>query len=156
MSIVVKNKKVKEEIKDEEGNVIGILEFDPNDTRIMSKLTKIATEANDAIKKIKQMGELPSLSKELKTIEDFEKAEEDMKKVSEAFELENQIVENLFNGLYEIFGKEAIDAITFNTKNVELLSPLIDYITPYIAEARKAKVNKYMPKKSDIDLDVMN
>ena len=57
-------------------------------------------------------------------------------------------MDNVLNDLSEIFGKEAIEIFTGGTKDVMSVMPLIEYILPYVKEARETKMNKYLSKKS--------
>ena len=61
MALIVKNNFVREEIKDEDGNALGEIKFNPNDSRIMSKLTKIVNELGDSLNKLKSMGDMPKI-----------------------------------------------------------------------------------------------
>lgn len=149
MALIVKNNFVREEIKDEDGNVLGEIKFNPNDSRIMSKLTKIVNELGDSLNKLKSMGDMPKIPTEnLETIEDFEKISESFKTIEHGFDIEEKAVDCVLNNLSEVFGEETINIFTGGTKDVLSVMPLIEYILPYVKEARKTKMNKYLNKKS--------
>ena len=143
MALIVKNNFVREEIKDEDGNVLGEIKFNPNDSRIMSKLTKIVNELGDSLNKLKSMGDMPKIP-----TENFEKISESFKTIEQGFDIEEKAVDCVLNNLSEVFGEETINIFTGGTKDVLSVMPLIEYILPYVKEARKTKMNKYLNKKS--------
>lgn len=153
MALIIENKIVKEDILDKNGNKLGEIKFDPNDSTIMSKLSKITKNLSEAIKKINEVGrinDIPNIT--LEKLEDFESVETNLNKVNEIYTTEYEVVESVINDLTEVFGKETMDIITGGSKNINTLSPLIDFIMPYIQEARGKKVNKYMPKSDDVEV----
>lgn len=153
MALTIKNSFIKEDILDENGNKLGEIKFNPNDSRIMSKLTKIVNELGDSLDKLKSMGEIPKISNEdLQTIEDFEKVSETFKLMEQGFDIEEKAVDSVLDNLAEVFGKETINIFTGGTKDVLSVMPLIEYILPYVKDARKNKINKYIDKKAS---DVM-
>lgn len=148
MALKVKQNFVIEDITDENGNKLGQIKFNPNDSRIMARLTRIVKDCSGYIEELKELGDFQELSnKKLETIEDFEKVSESFEKLNKGFETEEKAVDNIIDNLSEIFGKDTINIFTCGTKDVEMLMPLIEYILPYIKEARSKKVNEYMPKK---------
>lgn len=157
MSLIVKNRFIKEDIIDEQGNKIGELKFNPNDSRIMNKLVKIMNDAIIATDKLKKIGELPNLAnKKLETIEDFELAQSDIKKMCEGFSIETDLIDGIFNNLYEIFGKETIDIFTCGTQDIELVMPILEFVMPYVKQARQKNVDKYIkPTTRSAGLDVL-
>lgn len=149
MALTIKNSFIKEDILDENGNKLGEIKFNPNDSRIMSKLTKIVNELGDSLDKLKSMGEIPKISNEdLQTIEDFEKVSETFKLMEQGFDIEEKAVDSVLDNLAEVFGKETINIFTGGTKDVLSVMPLIEYILPYVKDARKNKINKYIDKKT--------
>jgi len=152
MSLIVKQKFVCEDIIDENGNKLGEIRFNPSDSRIIGKLTKIVKDLTEGMETLKNMGDMPELTnKNLEKLEDFEKYEEDITKLCDGMQIEADVINGVFEDLYEIFGKETIDIITLGTQDVELLNPLLDFILPYIGEARQQKVDKYLPK-TDVEV----
>lgn len=155
MALTIKQNIVKEDLVDENGNKLGELKFNPNDTRIMQKLTKIVNDLTDKMKNLKKM-DIPSIksikNNKLEEIEDFEKLEEDFSKLNEAFDLEEQAIDNTIKELSDIFGEDTINVFTSGTKDIETLTPLLDFVMPYVKKAREGKVKKYTIKKEDADV----
>ena len=149
MSLVVNKSLVIEEIKNEKGEVIGEVKFNPNDTRIMSRLSKIVNDLTDTIKKIRNVGEF-NLNKKLETIEDFENASEEFKKVYEAFRLQEEANVRAIEDLEDIFGKDTIELFTNNTKDITTLLPLLEFITPYIKKSSEKRIEKYVNKNKGV------
>ena len=152
MALIVKQNIIKEDLLDENGNKLGELKFNPNDARIMSKLTKIVNELGDILTKIKSMDKIQPIQKNIENIEDYEEISETFKLISNGFTLEEDAVDSVLNNLSEVFGKETIDIFTYGTKDVLSVMPLIDFILPYVKKARESKINKYISKKTN---DVM-
>lgn len=152
MAIKIKNSFVEENIEDEKGNILGILRFNPNDTRIVSRLTKCAENAEKALKELKKIGNISDLSSvNIESIEDAEKISDDISKMNQALEIEEKIITNTLSELEEIFGKETVDLFTQGTKDIESIMPILDFAMPYVKKARQNKVNKYNAKnKSNV------
>ncbi|MGM9879426.1 MAG: hypothetical protein ACI31R_05345 [Bacilli bacterium] len=155
MALTIKQNIVKEDLIDDNGNKLGELKFNPNDTRIMQKLTKIVNDLTDKMKNLKKM-DIPSVESvkenKLEKIDDFEKLGEDFSKLNDAFDLEEQAVDNVIKELSEIFGEDTINIFTGGTKDIESLNPLLDFVMPYVKKAREGKVKKYTIKKEDADV----
>lgn len=150
MALIIKSKFVKEEILDENRNKIGELRFNPNDSRIMKKMSTLVKEFSTAIKEINKLDKIKKPELELKTLEDFENATEYFEAFDKATDLEIEVVDKLINELSEIFGKETIDLFTQGTKDVESLLPVLNFIEPYVKENRQSKVEKYLDNKDDV------
>lgn len=145
MNIIVNKKFIKEDILDENGNKLGEIKFNPSDNRIMAKITNIFNTCTNALKKLESKGEIPNLQNtKLETIEDFENVKDDIQKVCDVIEIESDTISSVFKNLYEVFGKDTIDIFTGGTEDIDLLPPLLEFIAPYVREARKQKVNKYI------------
>lgn len=155
MALTIKQNIVKEDLVDENGNKLGELKFNPNDTRIMQKLTKIVNDLTDKMKNLKKM-DIPSVESvkenKLEKIDDFEKLGEDFSKLNEAFNLEEKAIDNVIKELSEIFGEDTINIFTGSTKDIESLNPLLDFVMPYVKKAREGKVKKYTIKKENDDV----
>ena len=155
MALTIKQNIVKEDLVDENGNKLGELKFNPNDTRIMQKLTKIVNDLTDNMKNLKKM-DIPSVESvkenKLEKIDDFEKLGEDFSKLNEAFNLEEKAIDNVIKELSEIFGEDTINIFTGSTKDIESLNPLLDFVMPYVKKAREGKVKKYTIKKENDDV----
>ncbi len=158
MKIIVKNKLIKEDIFDEDGNKIGELVFNPNDNRIMNKLYKIVQDAQLALKKLDKLGKMPDVEKlknsTLTSIEDFEKVSDDIDLLCKGGQIETDTIEGIFQDLYEIFGKDTINAVTQGTQDLEMIEPIMEFVKPYIEQSRKEKMQKYL-KKSNTEIDVL-
>lgn len=150
MAIKIKNNFVAENIENEKGEKIGEIRFNPNDSRIISKLSEIMNDLEEVIKQMNQIGEIPEISeKQLDSIEDFEKASEGFEKIHKAISIETEAIKNSIDRLSEVFGKETVELFTDGTYDVMSLLPLIEFITPYVKKARQQKVNKYTKKQND-------
>jgi len=158
MKIIVKNKLIKEGIFDEDGNKIGELVFNPNDNRIMNKLYKIVQDAQLALKRLDKLGKMPDVEKlknsTLTSIEDFEKVSDDIDLLCKGGQIETDTIEGIFQDLYEIFGKDTINAVTQGTQDLEMIEPIMEFVKPYIEQSRKEKMQKYL-KKSNTEIDVL-
>lgn len=152
MAIKIKQKIVIEDIIDEEGNKLGEIRFNPNDSRITAKLVKIFEEIQLSLKKIDNL-DIKKINinvDKLESYEDFEQTRDSFNDLCEAFKIENEVIENVKKELSEIFSKETIDLFTAGTNDIESLVPLFDAIEPYLKEARKKETIKYMPKDNDV------
>ncbi len=149
MALIIKSKFIKEDILDENGNKIGELKFNPNDSRIMKKMSTLIKEFSSAIKEINELDKVKKPTSDLKTLEDFENASDYFEAFDKATDLEISVVDKLIDGLSEIFGRETIELFTQGTKDAESLLPIISFMEPYVKDNRQSQVNKYLDKKSD-------
>ena len=149
MALIIKSKFIKEDILDENGNKIGELKFNPNDSRIMKKMSTLIKEFSSAIKEINELDKVKKPKSDLKTLEDFENASDYFEAFDKATDLEISVVDKLIDGLSEIFGRETVELFTQGTKDAESLLPIISFMEPYVKENRQSQVNKYLDKKSD-------
>lgn len=153
MALTIKQKFVIEELFDEKGNKLGELKFNPNDSRIMAKLSKIVQDLTEALHKVDELGEIQTISdKKLETLEDFEKESNNIQKICKGLDLESSAIGTVFEDLQEIFGSETIDIFTGGTYDIEAIEPLLEFIMPYVKNARAKKVNKYLKKNDDIEV----
>ena len=84
MAIVIKSKKIKEDIADENGNVLGSISYNPEDTTTYTKLTDIMNDLlkiSDEMKSLDRLEKLPE--NELKDIDEFEKYRNDFNTMNE-------------------------------------------------------------------------
>lgn len=149
MALIIKSKFIKEDILDENENKIGELKFNPNDSRIMKKMSILIKEFSSAIKEINELDKVKKPKSDLKTLEDFENASDYFEAFDKATDLEISVVDKLIDGLSEIFGRETVELFTQGTKDAESLLPIISFMEPYVKENRQSQVNKYLDKKSD-------
>lgn len=153
MTLTIKSKFIKEDILDENGTKLGELKFNPNDVRIMNRLAKCLDYAEKALKKLKNMGEMPDLSKiNINTVEDAENVSDAIEKVCNALDLEEDCTDMVIKELSEIFGQETVEIFTEGTKDIELVNPILEFVIPYVRKARQQKINQYNAKKNS---DVM-
>jgi len=155
MALKVQSKFIKEDIIDEKGNKIGEIKFNPSDSTITRKLSKILSTLSKSINKIDSYGDinLSELSKE-SSVEDFIKVSDEINKLEDIFKEEYESTNESINDLIEIFGKETIDCFTGGTQDIDSLIPLFNFVMPYVKKDRTDKINKYMISKKDND--VMN
>ena len=69
-------------------------------------------------------------------------------------QIETDTIEGIFQDLYEIFGKDTINAVTQGTQDLEMIEPIMEFVKPYIEQSRKEKMQKYL-KKSNTEIDVL-
>ncbi len=145
------NRFVKEDIIDEKGNKIGEIKFNPNDSAIMKTLADILSNLNGAVKELDKYKniDLTKLSKN-STLEEFEKAGEEIEKITKAMNLEYEIIDNAIKKLEDIFGSDTINCFTNGTHDIETLMPLLEFVMPYVQKNRNEKVNKYLKKSDDV------
>lgn len=155
MGIQIKERLVKEQILDEKGRVIGELKFNPNDSRIMSKLSKVAKDIEKAIKEIKNIKITGIPTEDLENTEDFESVSESIDKIYKICDIETKTVDGVITELSEVFGKDTVELFTGGTSDIDSLSPLLDFIMPYVKEAREGKVSKYVVETTSEEADVM-
>lgn len=153
MALTIKNKFVREDILDEEGNKIGEIKFNPNDSAIMKSLADILEDLSNSVKKLDEYKniEIPKIDKS-SPLEEFEKVGSSIEKLSNMFNIEYEVVDNSIKSLEKIFGEDTINCFTGGTKDIETLIPLIDFIAPYVRKNRTKKVEQYIKKQND---DVM-
>lgn len=150
MALIIKNRLIKEDILDESGNKIGELKFNPNDSRIMKKMSSLVKDFGKAVKEIDKLDKVERPNLDSISIEDFDKASEYFDAFDRATDIEIETTDKLINELSEIFGKETIELFTQGTKDAESLLPIISFIEPYVKKARQSKLDKYLDDKNDV------
>ncbi|HBF68654.1 MAG TPA: hypothetical protein DDW20_05000 [Firmicutes bacterium] len=150
MALTIKNRLIKEDILDESGNKIGELKFNPNDSRIMKKMSSLVKDFGKAVKEIDKLDKVERPNLDSISIEDFDKASEYFDAFDRATDIEIETTDKLINELSEIFGKETIELFTQGTKDAESLLPIISFIEPYVKNARQSKLDKYLDNKNDV------
>lgn len=150
MALTIKNRLIKEDILDESENKIGELKFNPNDSRIMKKMSSLVKDFGKAVKEIDKLDKIERPNLESISIEDFDKASEYFDAFDKATDIEIETTDKLINELSEIFGKETIELFTQGTKDAESLLPVINFIEPYVKNARQSKLDKYLDNKNDV------
>ena len=150
MALTIKNRLIKEDILDESGIKIGELKFNPNDSRIMKKMSSLVKDFEKAVKEIDKLDKVERPNLDSISIEDFDKASEYFDAFDRATDIEMETTDKLINELSEIFGKETIELFTQGTKDAESLLPIISFIEPYVKKARQSKLDKYLDNKNDV------
>ncbi len=150
MALTIKNRLIKEDVLDENGNKIGELKFNPNDSRIMKKMSSLVKDFGKAVKEIDKLDKVEKPNLESISIEDFDKASEYFDAFDKATDIEIETTDKLINELSEIFGRETIELFTQGTKDAESLLPIISFIEPYVKKARQSKLDKYLDNKNDV------
>lgn len=151
MAIVAKNKLVCEDIVTETGEVIGQIKFNPDDSKIMKTLGEVVCNLNNIVKKqddYKNIN-LKKLNKN-SSAEDFIEASKEIASIKDACDTEYENVQKSIACLKEIFGEECINCFTNETMDITALTPLIEFVTPYIENARRGKLDKYISKNTDV------
>ena len=70
MAIIVKSKKIKENIEDENGNILGVISYNPEDTTTYTRLTDIMDEIlemNEEMKSLENIKNIHDSTNFLKT-----------------------------------------------------------------------------------------
>lgn len=156
MAIVVKSKKIKEDIVDENGQILGSISYNPNDTTTYTKLTDIMNnllKISDEMKSLQHIKNIPEEG--LKSMEDFENYRDDFNAMNISLHNCDEKIENIKHSIDLIFGEGVCNIIMEGSNDVEMLIPLIEEVIPKFKNARDGKVNKYLPTESEI-LDVMD
>lgn len=150
MAITIKNKIIKEDLLDENGNKLGELTFNPNDTRIVNKMSKIIDELGDALTNLKKLGEFPEIPETaIENIEDFEKISNDLKKINTGINVEMDVVSKVINDLIEVFGEKTVSIFTGGAMDLMSILPLVEFVAPHVRKARNEKVDAYLSKKNN-------
>ena len=148
MAITVKNNKISEEIVDENGKVLGKIEYDPSDTKAYNELLNIINETLEIKNKIT---EVPNIDdKSINTIEDLEKNRDIFNKILEVSNYSSDKIKNITERLDSIFGVGVCDIFLQGTQNLNYLEPLINGVLPNFKEARQGKIDKYLSDESDV------
>lgn len=157
MAIVVKSKRIKDDITDENGNVLGIISYNPEDTRTYTRLSNVMNDILKIDKKRKSIGEIKDFSKEeLQDIEDFEKYRESFEKVNEILRFIDEKMEHIIGEVDSIFGEGTCNILMEDTHDIELLVPLLESVMPNFEKARNKKTKKYLNDKKVEENDVMD
>lgn len=156
MALKIKSKMVIESIEDENGTKIGEIRFNPDDSRIMQKLTKIVVDLENQLDRIKSLGEIPDIPTiDITDIRELEELSETFEKHAKGYDIELETTKSIIDDLSEVFGKETVELFTNGTMDIMSVMPLIEYVVPYVKESRNAKIEKYLPNKKE-KTDVMS
>lgn len=153
MALKISNSIVVEDIEDETGKKIGEIKFDPEDERIMKLISDTVRNLTKKLDEQKSLGELKSLEYLEEGIEDYEtlqKSSEDIEKINKAIDLEYEAVAETIENFEKVFGKETMDIITCGSVSIKNITPLLNFISPYIKEYREKCVGKYKNGNSTV------
>ena len=154
MALKIEGVFIKEDIINEYDEKIGELKFNPKDSRIMKILTEAIIECTEGLKEIDKLGDIKKLSeKDLDTIEDYQKEEETFKKIDKGYDIELKTSESIINKLSTVFGKETIELFTQGTVDIDCIMPVINFVMPYVKKDRNKKIEKYMKRTNQKQLD---
>ena len=156
MPIVAKSKKVKDNIVDENGNVLGTISYNPEDTKTYTKLSNIMQEIFQIDEKRKSIGDLKELPKErLKSLDEFEEYKETFEKMNETLNFCDEKIENIKKEIDDIFGQNTSKIMMEDSNDIELLLPLIESVIPIFEKIRNKKINKHLEDDKKKENDVM-
>ena len=65
---------------------------------------------------------------------------------------EYDAIDSAILSLEKILGRDTVECFTGGTHDIELLIPLIEFMTPYIQKSRTEKVEKYIGHSNDNDV----
>ena len=156
MAIVIKSKKITEDIVDENGNVMGKISYNPEDTTIYTKLTDIMKDLIEISNEMKMLQEKEQIPNEkITNIEEIDKYKEYFEKMNLSLHKCDEKIENIKIAIDSIFGKGTCDVVMDGSNDIDMLSVLIENVIPNFKKAREGKVNKYLSNEEVEQLDVM-
>lgn len=153
MAIVVQRKKIQEDLVDENGKVLGIISYNPEDTSTYKKLSNILQdllEISDEVKKISNFPKIPE--KEINDMEIFEKYRDNFNKMDQSLNLCDEKIENIKKSIDDIFGKGTSQIVMDNSNDIDLLKPLIEGVLPNFKKSRDNKTKKYLDDLETLDV----
>ncbi len=155
MAIIVKNKNIKEELVDESGNVLGYISYNPEDTTTYTKLCNIMDNILQISDKSKITGNIKKMPEHIEKIEEFAEFREDFQKMKDFFDFHDAKIDEIIKDIDSIFGEGTCKILMGDSKDIDLVSPLLDEVLPKFKEAREKKANKYLDNEKVEQLDVM-
>lgn len=150
MAITVKNKNIKENLVDEEGNILGSISYNPEDIRAFRKLSDILDFINKMSKNtnyLNQLGKIPD--KEI-SLDDFSEYEELFNGVHNELHTIDDLIEETKTSVDEIFGEGTSYILMGNGGDLDLLMPLLDEVMPKFKSEREEKVNQYLDNNESV------
>ncbi len=155
MAIIVKSKKIKENIEDENGNILGVISYNPEDTTTYTRLTDIMNEILEMNEEMKSLENIKNIPKEaVQDIDKFEQHRASFNDFSKSLHTIENKIQNIKKSIDDIFGEGTANIIMENSNDIELLTPLIEEVLPKFKNARENKIDKYISKEEFIN-DVM-
>lgn len=156
MAIIVKSKKIKENIVDENGNVLGIISYNPEDTTTYTRLTDIMNELLKIGDEMKQLNNIKKIPEGiLNNIEELNEYRNNFNEMNKSLHNCDERIENIKKSIDDIFGLGTSQIIMENSNDIDMLMPLIENVLPKFKQARNGKVNKYLQNEKIEVLDVM-
>lgn len=156
MAIVIKNNKIKKEVTDENGNLITIITYNPEDTKSYTKFSDIIEKIykiQDKLKKSKpSIKEIPKRELALEELDGYRKSFEVM---NDVLHYQEDLTKEIFNDFDCIFGDGTCEKIMDGSYDILLLMPIIEEVKPDFDKSRNKKVNKYLQKENVEVLEVM-
>lgn len=154
MAIVINNEGIiRQEVKDEEGNLLHAFTYNPNDITTLQKfwdliglLYQKSSEAPSA-----NPNDLALLEKPAETAEEFAAAAQAVRNVGQVFATANQAFAEVCSGLDDIFGAGVCRVFCGGYADPALLDPLLDAVLPDFekaAEKRKMKTDRYKKNRA--------
>lgn len=151
MAIIAKSKNIKENIEDENGNLLGTISYDPEDIKSYRILMDIVNLISDMSKNAKNLNKLELIGdSKINNPEDFEKYDELFKECQKDFHSIDDGIEVIKNNIDDIFGEGTSYIMMGSGHNVELLMPLLDEVMPKFKSARENKLNSYLDNGSQV------
>lgn len=156
MAIVVKSKKIKEDIVDENGKLITTISYNPEDTKSYTKFSDILEKIYKIQDKIKEktpnIKELPNRELSIEELDEYRKSFENL---NEVLHYQENLSEEIFKDFDFIFGEGTCEKIMEGSNDIMLLLPIIEAVSQNFNKSRNKKVNKYLQKENIETLDVM-
>lgn len=156
MAIVVKSKKIKEDIVDENGNILTTIAYNPEDTKSYVKFSDIIENIYKLQDKIKEnspyIKEIPKRELDIKELDSYR---ESFNKMNDVLHYQEDLLAKIFEDFDFIFGENTCKKIMDGSYDIMLLMPIIEAVKPNFDKSRNKKVNKYLNEKSIETLDVM-
>lgn len=150
MAITVKDKNIKENLVDENGNILGSISYNPEDIKAFRKLSDILNFINEMSKNTKYLNQLGVLPKENISLDDFYKYEELFSGVRNELHTIGDLIEETKTSIDEIFGEGTSYILMGNGEDLELLMPLLDEVMPKFKSKREEKVNQYLDNDESV------
>ncbi len=156
MAIVIKNKNIQENVVDENGNLLGVISYNPDDTKSYTKFSDIINKIYKVQDKVKSLSSsIKQIPKRELSLEELDEHRGSLEKMNETFHYQEKLLEEIFTDFDFIFGEGICEKIMKGSYDIELLIPILEAVKPNFDKARNKKVGKYLPKEEIEVLDVM-
>ena len=158
-AIIINQSRIKRrELKNEKGERIGELVYNPNDIHVLDKFWAIYDKMNKGSQRQKQLEielgrlDVDILEKDLETIDEFVRAGKVIEKRGETIKAAIETWDDMTKGLDDIFGEGTCELFTQGYADERMLDPLIEGVMPDFeaaAEERKKHVDKYKRNRAE-------